>query len=154
MPLPSHPPWFNRPNSTWWSVQVVKLVFMQLFAASSPRPPSTFPLSILFPNTLNLCSSLSVRDQVSHSYKTTYKIIVLCILMFKFLERRTEWLEAFSGRDQLFNFFMNVIWFDWVLFYPKCLNFATVSNDLLASFILCILSTRHNYILSSLCIYF
>jgi hypothetical protein len=31
----------------------------------------------LFLNTLNLCFSLSVRDQDSHPYKTTGKIIVL-----------------------------------------------------------------------------
>jgi hypothetical protein len=29
------------------------------------------PLSTLYPNTLSLCSSLSVTDQVSHPYKTT-----------------------------------------------------------------------------------
>jgi hypothetical protein len=34
-------------------------------------------LSTLFSNTLSLCSSLSVRDQVSHPYKTTGKITVL-----------------------------------------------------------------------------
>jgi hypothetical protein len=36
-------------------------------------------LSTLFSNTLNLWSSLNVRDQVSHPYKTTSKIAVLCI---------------------------------------------------------------------------
>jgi len=34
----------------------------------------------LFLNTLSLYSSLSVRDQVSHPYKTTGSITVLCIL--------------------------------------------------------------------------
>ena len=38
------------------------------------------PLSTLFSNTLNLRSSLNVIDQVSHSYKTTGKIMVLYIL--------------------------------------------------------------------------
>jgi phosphate starvation-inducible membrane PsiE len=41
-------------------------------------------LSILFSNTLNLCSSLSVRDQVSHPYKTTGKIMILYILILSF----------------------------------------------------------------------
>jgi hypothetical protein len=31
---------------------------------------------------------LSVRDQVSHPYKTTHKIMVLYILIFKFLDGR------------------------------------------------------------------
>jgi hypothetical protein len=37
---------------------------------------SKYSLSTLFSNTLNLCSSLSVRDQVSHLYKTRGKTIV------------------------------------------------------------------------------
>jgi polysaccharide pyruvyl transferase WcaK-like protein len=39
-------------------------------------------LSALFSNTLNLCSSISVRDQVSHPYKTTGKIMISYILIF------------------------------------------------------------------------
>jgi hypothetical protein len=37
-------------------------------------------LCTLFSNTLNLCSPLSVKIQVSHPYKTTGKIIVLCAI--------------------------------------------------------------------------
>jgi hypothetical protein len=33
-------------------------------------------LNTMFSNTLSLCSSLNVRDQVSHPYRTTVKIIV------------------------------------------------------------------------------
>jgi hypothetical protein len=44
--------------------------------ASSLLGPNIF-LSTLFSNTLSLCCSLRVRDQVSHPYKTTGKIIVL-----------------------------------------------------------------------------
>jgi hypothetical protein len=57
------------------------------------HPPTTsslfgpnIPLSTLFSNTLSLCFSISVRDQVLHSYRITGKIIVLYILLFKFLE--------------------------------------------------------------------
>jgi hypothetical protein len=38
-------------------------------------------LSTLFSNALSLCSSLNVRDQLSHPYRTAGKIIVLCILI-------------------------------------------------------------------------
>jgi hypothetical protein len=37
-------------------------------------------LSTLFSDTLSLCSSLNVTDQVSHPYKTTGRIMVLYIL--------------------------------------------------------------------------
>jgi hypothetical protein len=41
-------------------------------------------LSTLFSNTLSLCSSLHVRDQVLHKYKTAGKIVVLYILILRF----------------------------------------------------------------------
>jgi hypothetical protein len=47
-------------------------------------------LNNLFSNTLNLWSSLNVRDQVSHPYRTTGKIIVLFTLIFTCLDRRQE----------------------------------------------------------------
>jgi hypothetical protein len=47
-------------------------------------------LSILFSNTLNLYSSLRVRDQVSHPYKLTSKIIVLYILTLRSSDRSYE----------------------------------------------------------------
>jgi hypothetical protein len=46
--------------------------------------------SNLFSNTLSLCSSLNVRDDVSHPYKTTGKIIVVNILTFTFFYSRQK----------------------------------------------------------------
>jgi hypothetical protein len=66
-------------------------------------------LSALFSNTLSLCSSLNVRDQVLHAYRNIGKIIVLYILIFIFLDSgqedkkfRTEWLRAFLEFNLLF----------------------------------------------------
>jgi hypothetical protein len=47
-------------------------------------------LNTLFSTTFSLCASLNVSDQVSHIYKTTDKIIVLNILIFKFLDSQLD----------------------------------------------------------------
>jgi hypothetical protein len=57
--------------------------------ASSLLGPNIL-LSTLSSNTLSLYSSPSVRDQVSHPYKTTGTIIVLYTLIFVFLGSNLE----------------------------------------------------------------
>jgi len=39
MPHQSHSPWFDHPNNTWWSVEVIKLLIMQSSPASCPFLP-------------------------------------------------------------------------------------------------------------------
>jgi hypothetical protein len=58
--------------------------FLQPTVTSSLYGPNIL-LSTLFSNTLSLCSSLNVRDQVSHPYRTTSKITSSYILLFTFL---------------------------------------------------------------------
>jgi hypothetical protein len=66
---------------------------------SFPHPPITsspfdpnIHYSTLFSNSLSQCSSLNVRDQVSHPCRTTGKIIVLYILIFMFVDMRLSML--------------------------------------------------------------
>jgi hypothetical protein len=49
--------------------------FLQSTVASSLVGPNIL-LNTLFSNTLSLCSSLNVRNQVSHPYNTTGRIMV------------------------------------------------------------------------------
>jgi len=96
---PSHYSRFDHPNSIGWGVQIIKLLIMY----SSPLPCYLVPLRPKYSqNTLSLRSSLDVGYQVSCPYTKTGKIIVLCILIFYFLDSkledkrfRTEWQQAF-----------------------------------------------------------
>jgi hypothetical protein len=60
------PPWLEHSNYTWRRVQVMKLLIMQF--SPTPVTSSLFGpnslLSTLFSNTLSLCSSVNVRDEV------------------------------------------------------------------------------------------
>jgi hypothetical protein len=69
IPRPSHFSWLDHPNNLW-----------EVYRTLSSSVTSS--LSTRFLNNLRLCSSLKVRDRVSHPYKTTGRIIVLYILIF------------------------------------------------------------------------
>jgi hypothetical protein len=60
----------------------------------------------LFSNNLNLCSFLSVRDQVSHPSKTLSKIFLLYNLIFQFLERRREYKCSEPNGNQHFQIYV------------------------------------------------
>jgi hypothetical protein len=51
---------------------------------------SKFLLSTLFSNTLGPRSSLNIRDQVCHTYRTTGKLTILYVLTSVFLDSRRE----------------------------------------------------------------
>jgi hypothetical protein len=78
------------PASLIWSgVQIMKLI------VRSFPPASCFSLwlhnilfSILFSGTFSLYCSLRMRDEVSHPYTTTGRIIVLYTITFRYLGRR------------------------------------------------------------------
>ena len=114
--------------------------FFHSLATSSLSDPNIL-LSTLFLNTLTLRFFLSVSDQVSHPYKTTSKIIILCILIFKFLYNKPEdkrfyieWYQAFPD----FNLLLISSWIEFwfVRFASTYLDCPTLLYDLLSIFIL------------------
>jgi hypothetical protein len=88
------------------------------------HPPVTYP-------SLAPCSSFNVRDQVSHLYRTTGKIIVSYIVIFTFLDSRREdesfWTELCYALPEL-NLLLISSWikFWFLTVVPKYLNCATV----------------------------
>jgi hypothetical protein len=84
--LPCHHPWFDHPNSIWWSVGVTNL-----------QPPTfllgpNISLSALFPNTLNLRLHL-VRETKFHTHTEQSK---------KSPSRQTfptNWVSVYSDKD-------------------------------------------------------
>jgi hypothetical protein len=112
MPCPSHRPCFCHPNNIFWTVKVMKLLIMQSSPVSS-LPPF---MSKCSPQHPVLCFLLSVGDHVTHPYKTRGKIIVLFILIFMFLQTRsedkrmwTEWRQAFLELNLLLICFLYTI---------------------------------------------
>lgn len=68
MSCPSNSPRLDQSNYTWRIVRITKLLIMELSPTSftSPLVGQSSPFSKLFVNNLSLCSSVEVRDQVSH----------------------------------------------------------------------------------------
>jgi hypothetical protein len=129
--LPISAPWVDHSSYTWSRVQVTKLLIIQ-FSPASPVTsllfgPNTL-LSTLFSNSLSLCDSLNVRDQVSHPYRTTDKIRVLYISIFMFFNNRQEdikvldWMVTSINQIQSpLNSFLIKFWFFTVVpQYLKC----------------------------------
>jgi hypothetical protein len=87
----------DRSNHTWKMVQVMQFLVEWTHTSSCHVIIPWFPQYIVLKQ-LGLCSSFNVSDQVPWTYKTTDKIVVFYILIFKFFESRrrtkrfwTEW---------------------------------------------------------------
>jgi hypothetical protein len=87
----SYPPWLYHSNYTLRRVQLMNLPIVQF------SPPScqyifhpNILLSVLISNTLSICSSLNVREKVSHPIKIIGKIIISYILIFMSSDSRRE----------------------------------------------------------------
>ena len=88
---PSHSSRFYQQNNIWWEAQISKFLTTQF----SPFPSCLVPLRPKHSPQHPILKHpqptfLNVRDQVPHPHKTTGKIIVLCILIFKFLDSKLD----------------------------------------------------------------
>lgn len=94
-PHPAHRPSFELPNITNYKSRSSSLCsFLHSPVSSSLLGSNNFH-STLFSNIISLCSSVNIKRQVSHLYKTTDKMKVLNILISKREYKRfwTEWLK-------------------------------------------------------------
>jgi hypothetical protein len=88
--LPSNSTSVDLPNNTWGWVENMKHLIMQLPPFSCYSIPLWVQIT-LFSDTVSPCSFLTVRDQVSRSYKKkTGRIMVLYISTFIFLDNRRQ----------------------------------------------------------------
>ena len=78
--------------------------FLHSLVTSSLLGPSIF-LHALFCSAFSLCSSVNLRDQVSHLFHATDQLIVLCILIFMFLDRKRTVHCELDGSKILLNIF-------------------------------------------------
>ena len=110
IPRPSHSSRFDHPISfgeQYRSFAPLLCSFLHFPVTSSLLGPNIL-LNTLFSNNLIIRSFLNINDQVSHPYKTTRKIIVLNMLIFKFFDRKLmtaniPWLQS------ALNFFLHGI---------------------------------------------
>jgi len=117
------------------------LIVFSIPVTLSSVGPNIFLKILLLGNTLSLCFSLCVIDQVSYPYKITGKITLPCISLFIFLDSKpedrrfcTEWHQAFPD----FSLPLISSWMEFwpVRVVPKYLKWCTLLKNLLHIFLL------------------
>jgi hypothetical protein len=97
---------------TWWRVQVNEASHYEPPLTSSPFGPNII-ISTLFSITLSLCSSLNVKDQLSHPYITTDKYSIFQFVVFRQHRIRQKVLDKMAASitwiQPLLNFLINQI---------------------------------------------
>jgi hypothetical protein len=77
MHCPSHSSQFYHPKNTGWGVQIIMLLIVSFSPLPSYLLGPNILLNILFSNTLSLRSSLNLKDQFSHPYKTAFFTLII-----------------------------------------------------------------------------
>jgi hypothetical protein len=130
---PSHTVWLYNSNYTWRTAHFMMLLVMHFLRTSrhlSFLGPNI--LRTLFSNTLYVLSSLNIIDE----FRTTGKIIVLCILFFTFLDSRrkakgSELNGSITRNQSPLNSSWIKFWFLTVvhfLFHLSCVRVALLLN--------------------------
>lgn len=128
---------FSHPNNSCWRIQILKLLPPSWFVTFN----STFSQHILFSNILSLIYfSLGVSGKVAHECKTTSKIVVLDILMFRFLIRGgkikiLDWMVVRILTHLICLYLLCECDFSLLLLFPNN-NWTIFSQDFLAVSIL------------------
>jgi hypothetical protein len=118
MHYPSHCPWLDAWNYTWRRVHVMNLLVVRI--SPTARHFIFFGINILntpFSNTYGLCSSLNIRDQVSHPYRITHKSMVF-VLIFTCLNSRRDNKRFWTECQQALPEFNLLLVFSWIKFLP------------------------------------
>ena len=89
---------YDYDNNMWWRVPVTKLTTQSSTSLYSHLPPTP---DILLSQTLNLCSSLDIRHQISHPHKMTATMSVCISVHATFW---TEWQQVLPEFILLFFF--------------------------------------------------
>jgi len=145
----------------YWSLSSSLCSFLHSPVTSSLLGPN-FLRSTLFSNILNLHSSLNVSDKVLHPY-TTGKIIVLCILIFIFVDSKLEdkkilhrMIASIPLLKSALNFYMNKfsIFCGCSQIFEILHTFKVTDINLYTVTSSCSMISRHDHVLSFISIDF
>jgi len=88
MPRPTHSSRFQNRNNIWWAIQTTKPFIMQLPTIPYyhvPHKPKYFPQYPILRHPQPTFLPQNERPSFMRKKKATRKIIILCVLIFKFL---------------------------------------------------------------------
>jgi hypothetical protein len=93
---PSHPPWFDLPNNSWWRVQIMELLIMQFYLSSC-----------YFLSTFKYYLEHSVITHSGTKYLSMSSATILCLEIYKYY--RIAWFLLISSCSVPFSSMNNAV---------------------------------------------